>query len=158
MELRRLLICRVRKVSTRVSSYLSDLKLTGCARRYLMKILAYMGFRQRRPCIDVQRTPIYVCRVSHVTVSLDGAHRKTVFRSLLTYVKLRLQAILTNVIYTMGTFFWLICLAVSLLWPCGVSPRPDVRHRVDCFIQMINLWTSNYLQRQYSIFVDPKLM
>ena len=111
-----------------------------------------------RHCIDVQRTPIYVCRVSHVTVCLDGAHRKTVLRSLLTYVKLRLQAILTNVIYTMSTFFWLICLAVSLLWPCGVSPRPDVRHRVDCFIQMINLWTSNYLQSQYSIFVNPKLM
>ena len=72
MELRRLLICRIRKVSTRVSSYLSDLKLTGCARRYLMKIVAYMGFRQRRPCIDVQRTPIYVCIVSHVTVCLDG--------------------------------------------------------------------------------------
>ena len=78
MELRRLLIYRVRKVSTRVSSHLSDLKLTGCARRYLMKILAYMGFRQRRPCIDVQRTPIYVCIVSHVTVCLDGAYRKTV--------------------------------------------------------------------------------
>ena len=152
MELRSLLICRVRKVSTRVSSYLSDLKLTGCARRYLMKILAYMGFRQRRPCIDVQRTPIYVCIVSHVTVCLDGAHRKTILRWLLTYAKLRLQAILTNVIYTMGTFFWLN------LWPCGVSPRPDVCRRVDCFIQMIKLWTSNYLQSQYSIFVDPKLM
>ena len=75
-----LLICRVRKVSTPVSSYLSDLKLTGCARRYLMKILAYVGFRQRRPCIDVHRTPIYVCIVSHDTVCLDGAHRKTVLR------------------------------------------------------------------------------
>ena len=80
MEPRRLLICRVRKVSTRVSSYLSDLKLTGYARRYLMKIVAYMGFRQRRTYIGVQRTPIYVCIVSHVTVCLDGAHRKTVLR------------------------------------------------------------------------------
>ena len=100
----------VRKVSIRVSSYLSDLKLTGCARRYLIKILAYMGFRQRRPCIDVQRTPIYVCIVSHVTVCLDGTHRKT-----------------------------------------------DVRRRVDGFIRLINLWTSNYLQSQYSIFVDRKI-
>ena len=38
------------------------------------------GFRQRRPCIDVQRTPIYVCIVSHVTVCLDGAHRKTILK------------------------------------------------------------------------------
>ena len=37
------LIRRVRKLSSRVSSYLYDLKLTVCARRYLMKILAYMG-------------------------------------------------------------------------------------------------------------------
>ena len=41
-------------------------------------ILAYMGFRQRRPSIDVQRTPIYVCgilhRVSHMSV--DGAHHR----------------------------------------------------------------------------------
>ena len=44
-------VCRVRKVSTRVS--IPFWKLTGCARRYLMKIVAYMGFRQRRPCIDV---------------------------------------------------------------------------------------------------------
>ena len=127
IEFRRLLICRVRKVSTRVSSYLSDLKLTGCARRYLMKIVAYMGFRQRRACIDVQRTPIYVCIVSHVTVCLDGAHRKPVLRQLLTYVKLRLQAILTNVIYTMGTFFWLNCLAVSLfvtMWRFTQTRRP----------------------------------
>ena len=57
---RKLLICRVRKVRTRVSSYLSDFKLTVCARKYLNKILAYVGFRQRRPSIDVQRTPIYV--------------------------------------------------------------------------------------------------
>ena len=38
------------------------------------------GFRQRRPCIDVQRTPIYVCIVSHVTVCLDGAHRKIILK------------------------------------------------------------------------------
>ena len=71
-KIRNLMIRRVRKVSTLVSSYLLDLKLTGCARRYLKKILAYMGFLQRRPSIDVQRTPVYVCgmlhRVSHVSV------------------------------------------------------------------------------------------
>ena len=54
----------------------------------------------------------------------------------------------------MGTFFWLNCLAVSLFVTMWRSPRPDVRRRVDCFIQMINLWTSNYLQSQYSISAD----
>ena len=48
------LIPRVRKVSTCVSSYLSDLKLTVCARRHLKKTLEYMGFHQRRPSIDIQ--------------------------------------------------------------------------------------------------------
>ena len=33
-----------------------------------------------------------------------------------------------------------------------------MHRRVDCFIEMINLWTSNYLQSQYSVFADPKLM
>ena len=100
----------VRKVSTRVSSYLSKLKLTGCARRYLKKILAYMGFRRRRPSIDVQRTPIYVCGIQHSQscVCLDGAHRKSLLILLLMYVKLRLQPILTNVIYMMGKFSGLI--------------------------------------------------
>ena len=70
-ELRYLLMRREREVSTRVSSNLSDLKLTVCARIYLNKILAYMRFRRRRPSIDVQRMPIYICgilhKVSHVS-------------------------------------------------------------------------------------------
>ena len=78
-ELRMLLIRRVRKVSTHVSSYLSDLKLTDCARRYLKKILAYIGFRLRHPSIDGQRTPLYVCG-SQSCVCLDGTHRKVVLR------------------------------------------------------------------------------
>ena len=44
-------------------SNLSSLKLIVCERRYLKKILVYMGFRHRRPSIDVQRTPIYVCGI-----------------------------------------------------------------------------------------------
>ena len=42
-EFGKLLIHQVRKESTHIPSCLSDLKLTVCARRYLGKILAYMG-------------------------------------------------------------------------------------------------------------------
>ena len=71
------------------------------------------------------------------------------------YVKLRLQLILTNVIYMI---LGLNCKAVSLFVIMWHLTRSDVRRRVDSFIQMINSWTSNYLQSQYSIFADPKLM
>ena len=73
-------------------------------------------------------------------------------------VKLRLQPILTNVIYMIGTFLGLNCLAVSLFLTMWRFTRFIVRRRVGCFIQMFNSWTSNYLQSQYFIFADPKLM
>ena len=73
-------------------------------------------------------------------------------------VRLRLQPILTNVIYMIGTLLGLNCLAVGLFLTMWRFTRFIVRRRVDCFIQMINSWISNYLQSQYSIFADPKLM
>ena len=56
----------------------------------------------------------------------------------------------------MGTPFWLNCQAISLIVTYGVSPGSDVHRRVDCIIEMMNSWTSNYGQIQYLVFVDPE--
>ena len=72
-ELSKSLIRWVRKVSTRVSSYLSDLKLT---REYVRRRLLYIGFRQRHPSIAVTVTPIADLHPSPKVVMADFFRHK----------------------------------------------------------------------------------